>query len=153
MAKTKPQKHPLTLASPAEQARGAGRNGNVPPAEYRYQPGQSGNPAGRPPNAGLTLKEWVNQFAAQELTERQIRKIARDPDASWTKRAAAERILRTIEQGSLADMEPWLDGAASLKDLEGKGLNVEVVKKAKVTRKVIGTTKGGEEVAIVSREI
>jgi hypothetical protein len=38
---------------------GAGRNGNVPPAEHRWPPGQSGNPAGTS-CVGKSAKQWMN---------------------------------------------------------------------------------------------
>lgn len=36
------------VGPPAKHAKGAGRNGNVPPEETRWKPGQSGNPSGHP---------------------------------------------------------------------------------------------------------
>jgi hypothetical protein len=38
----------------AEHAKNNGRGRNPPPAGYRWKPGQSGNPAGRPKGSGLT---------------------------------------------------------------------------------------------------
>ena len=43
----------------------AGNNGIVPPIEYRFKPGQSGNPRGRPPSNALLkaiLKEAVSDI-------------------------------------------------------------------------------------------
>jgi hypothetical protein len=51
-----------------DRQHGAGNGGVVPPVDRRWKPGQSGNPAGRPKNAGATKKEWLNTFAAQGLT-------------------------------------------------------------------------------------
>jgi hypothetical protein len=36
------------VGSPTKHAKGAGKNGNVPPEETRWKPGQSGNPTGHP---------------------------------------------------------------------------------------------------------
>lgn len=38
----------------AEHAKSNGRGRNPPPAGYRWKPGQSGNPRGRPKGSGLT---------------------------------------------------------------------------------------------------
>lgn len=46
-----PENRPETGDTPQE---GAGRGGNVPPPEYRFAPGQSGNPGGRPKTKPLT---------------------------------------------------------------------------------------------------
>lgn len=133
------------------QASGAGNGGVVPPPEHRWQPGESGNPAGRR-TAGATIREWVNQFAAQDLTEAQVRRVARDPRSPWTKRAAAERVLRTMEAGDLADMDQLLSGEVSLQGLRDQGVNTSIIKKIKVkTRTLYG--EGGPEGEEVTREV
>lgn len=124
---------------PAEQGKvGYGR----PPAEHRFKPRKSGNPKGRPPSAGSTLIEWLNILAGKDFTEAQIRRIARDKRSPWTKRAAAERVLRTLEAGDLADFQPYLEGTKTLEDLRDDGLNTELVKKGKTT---VRTDKDGTE--------
>jgi hypothetical protein len=122
-------------------------SGTAPPVEYQFKPGESGNPRGRQ-SAGLSLKEWINAFATRELTAEQIRRIARDPKAPWTKRAAAERVLRTLEHGDLAEMEALLDGRQTLQELQAAGVNTEVIKKVKVRRKTLFSDGAavGEEV-------
>jgi hypothetical protein len=60
--------------------------GVVPPASGRWQPGQSGNPAGRK-SAGAYLSEWLNSMA--EWSEDQLLKVLEDKDAPAAKRAAA----------------------------------------------------------------
>ena len=120
----------------------------MPPAEHRFKPGQVANPRGRAASAGTTIREWLNVFCWKDLTEAQIRKIARDPKASWAKRAAAERALRTIEAGDLADLEPCLNGSKTLAELRGDGINTTVVKKAKARAY---TTKQGA--VTVEREV
>jgi hypothetical protein len=120
--------------TPADQANPqAGRGGVIPPPEHQFKPGQSGNPAGRPPNAGATLREHINDLAHADLTEDELRRVARDKRLPWTRRAAAERILRTIESGDIADYEPILKGQKSPAELRSEGVNTEMIKKIKPT--------------------
>src|SRR5688572_11714193 len=98
---------------PAEQGKIGYGN---PPRSTRFKPGQSGNPKGRP-SAGASLREWLNVFVAQELTEDQLQKIARCRSAPVLKRAAAIRALGTLEWGDIADFMGWLDGTMSLEEL------------------------------------
>jgi hypothetical protein len=114
-----------------------------PPKAHRFKPGQVANPKGRAASAGTSIREWVNALAARELTELQVRRIARDKKAPLLKRAAAERMLRMVEAGDLADLEPYLDGSKTLAELRKAGINTEVVKKAKATRR---TDEKGVEV-------
>lgn len=114
---------------PAKQGRG---RGGVPPVEHRFKPGESGNPKGRPPNAGATLREWVNLLAGGDATEDELRRMARDKRLPWTKRAACERILRTLEAGDLADFAEVVSGQKTLVELKKAGVNTEMVKKLKV---------------------
>jgi hypothetical protein len=123
------------------------RSGTEPPREHRWKPGQSGNPRGRA-SAGATLREWINVLAAQSCTEAQLRRIARNGKLPWPKRAAAERILRTLEAGDLADMDPFLRGDQTLDQLREGGVNTDVVKRCRTKVRV---TVGGEKV--VEREI
>ncbi|MDB5320579.1 MAG: hypothetical protein JWN40_2210 [Phycisphaerales bacterium] len=127
-------------------------SGTAPPVEFQFKPGESGNPRGRQ-SAGTTLKEWVNVFATSELTAEQVRRIARDAKAPWTKRAAAERVLRTLEHGDLAEMEALLDGKQSLQELNAAGVNTEVIKKIKVRRRTIPTGEGKPPEVEVEREV
>ena len=88
-------------------------NGNVPPAEHRFKPGESGNPRGRA-SAGAALIDWLNIFATQHLAEDELRSIARDHRSPWPRRAAAERALRTLEAPDLADLQDYLETGKSL---------------------------------------
>lgn len=147
MPDRKPSKGKTPAAPP-----GAGNGGVVPPPEHRWKPGQSGNPAGRPPNAGASLREWVNTFAAKGLSRKQIEAIARDDSVPWPKQAAAIRVLRTTEAGDLADMQPFLDGDASLDQLRERGVATAVVKKAKQRTRTV-TDDAGRTETTVEREI
>lgn len=123
---------------------------NLKPAK----PGEVRNPQGRK-TAGASIREWVNSFAEADLTLAQLRKIAKSPKEGWTRRAAAERIIRTMEAGDLADFAGFLKGENNLEDLRAMGINTEVVKKLKQkTRKV--PVAGGEKddvEEIIEREI
>jgi hypothetical protein len=90
--------------------------------------------------AGATLREQVNALAQKGLTEAQLRDLSRRKDEPWTRRAAALRILRTLEAGDLADFKDYLDGKADLDELRERGVDTTGVKRAKVTR-----TKYGEQ--------
>lgn len=105
--------------------------GGTPPVEHQFQPGVSGNPKGRP-SAGAALVELVNVLGARNPIESELRRIARDQNIGWMDRAAAERALRTLEAGDIADFEDWLTGDTSLQELREKGLNTELLKKCKI---------------------
>jgi hypothetical protein len=117
-----------------------------------FQPGQSGNPAGRK-TAGATIREWLNVLAEAKVTERELRTIARDQTVEWSKRTAAERMLRTLEAGDLADFQPYLHGEKSLDELKAAGINTEIVKKCKVKIRTLenGTTETEREVELFDR--
>ncbi len=116
-----------------------------------YEPGESGNPDGRK-TAGAYIKECINAFYAQDLSLDDIRKIARDPKAGCRSRTAAERVLRAMEAGDLADFAGLLRGENNLEDLRAMGVNTEVIKKCKQkTRKIVGQDGAVEE--LVEREV
>jgi hypothetical protein len=123
-----------------------GRNGGYLMPQRAGQP--SHNPKGRP-SAGSSIIECINDLATAALehglTEDDLRVIAEDKEQPWPKRAAARRIIRSFEDGDLADFDEWLSGEASgLAELRKKGINTQAVKKAKV--KIL---EGG----VVEREI
>jgi hypothetical protein len=132
---------------------GAGRNGNVPPIEYRWPKGTSGNPAGRAPNAGSTAREYVNQLVVDRIKEPELRRIARDAEEEPAKRAAAVRVLRWMELPDLADFEPLLDGQLSLRELRSQGVDTGSIKKVKTRRKVLRKPDGDIEGEEVEREV
>jgi hypothetical protein len=121
--------------------------GVVPPAHYRWKPGQSGNPKGRP-RAGASIREYINALVASVRTEDELRRVARDQRAPWRRRAAAERVLRMLEHGDIADFQAVLDGTATLAQLRDAGVNTEVVKKLRYSRGVVEIElhdRGGRE--------
>lgn len=84
----------------------------------------------------------------QGLPESELRRIANDPVADWTRRAAAIRIIRTLEAPDLADYEPVLDGSMALPELRTTGVNTAAVKKLKTRTRT--DKDGGTE---IEREI
>ena len=134
---------------PAEQADGASPlSGVAPPAEHRWRPGQSGNPAGRPRSAGATAAEWLNTFCAQDLTDADLRKIVRDRRTPHHKRIAAERLMHQLRP-RMADYEGLVDGTKTLADLEREGIDTSLVKKLKTRQEL--DAKGN--VVAVTREL
>lgn len=120
-----------------------------PPAEHRFKPGQSGNPKGRPPSAGQSLIEAMNDLAAAGLDEDQLRAICKNRRESFVRRTAARESLRMIEDGDLADFEDVMAGRETLADLRARGINTEIVKRCKRTTKnvqVIGGASDGTNV-------
>lgn len=117
-----------------------------------WKPGQSGNPKGRP-SASITIEEWINVFAAERLTEDQLRAIARGKNEDWTRRTAADRALKTFETGDLADFEEVLDGEKKLHELRTAGVNTEIVKKCKTKRRTLddGTVEVEREIELHNR--
>jgi len=128
-----------------------GKGGVIPPVKHRWKRGQSGNPDGRQP-AGFTIREYINAFAESGATEVALRKIARDKKQPWTRRAAAERIIRTLEAPDLADFQPYLNGEVDLDALRSMGVNTEAAKKTK-TKTRYSKDHNGEEVKEVEREV
>lgn len=92
-----------------------------------FPPGVSGNPEGRK-TAGATIREHINSLAEKGLTEAELLAVARDKNEPWTRRAAAERILKTLEVGDLADFQPLMHGM-TLQQLRDQGVNTETLKK------------------------
>lgn len=90
----------------------------------------------------MTVRETVNQFVRKNLKEPALRKIRNDAyGKGCVDRMAAGRIIRTLEVPDMLDFEPYLRGECSLADLKKRGVNTELVKRAKVKR----TTKDGAE--------
>lgn len=127
----------------------AGR-GNHPNSRKNLKPiapGEVRNPAGRK-TLGATIREQLNALGEAALTEAQLRRIARDQSEPFTRRAAAERILRTLDHPDLADFAPVAEGKKTLKQLRDSGVNTECVKKLKPTEHGVEIElhdRGGED--------
>jgi hypothetical protein len=121
-----------------------GNGGVVPPVEHRWKPGQSGNPAGRK-TSGAYLKEWLNVFALEGLTEADLRRIAKDPKEDHTRRGAAVRAVRLMEINDMADFAPVLNGSMTLEELRDSGVNTDAIKKIKKKTKTLKVKDGTAE--------
>lgn len=69
------------------------RSGVALPRSKTWVKGQSGNPKGRPPNAGQSIIERINDIHAKGLTCEEIATLAENPRVGPTDRAAARRII------------------------------------------------------------
>jgi hypothetical protein len=103
---------------------------------------------------GAYVSELVNSFSLQmekgTLTADDLPRIAKkDPDIG--RRAAALRLLRSVESPDMSDFEPVLDGQQSLRELRAAGISTAAVKKCKTKRRTI--KRGEEEVVEVEREL
>lgn len=116
------------------------------------KPGEARNPKGRK-SAGANIKEQINSLANRGLTAAELKRIARNPKNAWTRRAAAERILRTLEAPDLADFQDAVDGVSDLRSLRKDGLNTEVVKRMRCKTRTIPGRNGDEPTVEVEREI
>jgi len=90
-----------TKAASAEQRRPGSEN--LRP----WKPGQSGNPAGRPKNAGMAIRECVTTMAADELTLSQLRAVhqGRGPK---NRRAIKWRLAANLLIQSLGSKDPGI---------------------------------------------
>jgi hypothetical protein len=125
----------------------AGRNalgqfieGGAPPA-HAWQPGQSGNPAGRV-SAGASIREQLNTMI--EFTAAELRVVAKDRKAPASRRAAAGQLLRMIRGCDAADFESYVDGSKTLVELRAAGVDTQVIKKMGRTNTTRTDKDGGE---------
>ena len=91
--------------------------------------------------------------AMVDLTEEELRKVARSKKNPWSQRTAAERMLRTMEASDIADFAGLLRGENNIEDLRAMGINTEVVKKFKQKTRIIPTGEGKETEEVIDREI
>ncbi len=98
-----------TAAPQNRRKTGAGCGGIVPPVEYRFKPGQSGNPGGRPKSKLVTQ-------AYQELLEEVDRKSGKT-----FAQIIAEKVIREALNNNLAAVKEITDRT------EGKAAQAVVV--------------------------
>lgn len=101
---------------------------------------------------GAAIKVWMNHFSTQDLSSQEVAEIYRDEKAPLTKRLAAKRLMRAMEDPDMADYEPVLEGEISLRDLRASGVDTTLVKKMKIREKTT-TGEDGGETREVTREL
>ncbi len=87
----------------------------------------------------MIVGKYFNALSRRKLHHKKLRSIVRDLEQPQLYRAAAERILRTVDAVSIADFEPYCQGKCSLKDLQEQGVNVDALRKVKQTTKSDGS--------------
>jgi hypothetical protein len=110
-----------------------------PPVATRFQPGRSGNPKGRPPAAGKSIVEALNQLVADDVLEDDLRKLARSRREKPVKRIAAGLLLQALEHGDMADFDELIFGETQLEELRAKGIHTAIIKR--FTRRVRTKTR------------
>lgn len=130
---------------------GLGRGGYPPPVEYRWKPGQSGNPKGRPA-AGAVVLEHINALTSCDAIEADLLKIVRSKKEPIARRMAAKRLLAAIEHSDLADFDSVLAGEVKLSELRDGGVDTSVVKRIKSKSRVNHDANGDPE-TVIEREI
>jgi hypothetical protein len=111
------------------------RKKTVAPATHLFKKGVGPGAEKIPRSAGYWIRFYTNNLIHKGYDEPTLRRIAKDEYEKPAKRAAAIRIVRMLEQGDMADFEPFINGLQSLAELKAGGINTEVVKKAKVGEK------------------
>jgi hypothetical protein len=110
-------------------ARRAGKGGIVPTAAP-FEPGNNMS-KGRPPNAGLSLREEVNRLMAADPTEAELRSLATATATGVRRRAAAIELLALLEIPDIADFQPLLEGKKTFVELRDAGINTRLIKRFK----------------------
>ncbi len=89
------------LKTGAEQGRttpeGRGNGGSIPPVEHRFQPGQSGNPGGRPAGVSRLVRQLLSHNEAE---------LARQVAKAWIEQACKGRQTALSELLKRADGIP-----------------------------------------------
>lgn len=117
-----------------------------------WKPGQSGNPLGRP-TAGLTIKEHINSIAASNLTRDEIFEISKNPKEAWSRRVAAIRMVRSVEDPDIADYEDYLGGQINLRELRASGVDTRPIKKIDETERRIPQGRDLDPIIEIERKL
>lgn len=96
------------------------------PPEKRWQPGQSGNPAGRPPNKS-SITYWYNKLLEDGVSAKKI----------------SAKALELAEQGSLGHLKEVTDRTDGRLDdqaiqIDNRTINIHISERGNEARKLIG---------------
>lgn len=111
----------------------------------QWQPGQSGNPAGRK-TAGASIREWYNSMHG--WSEDDLKRCMNDKKEGYSKRKVAEAILN-MGAVDVADYEDLIEGRKTLAQLKAEGVRTNTIKRVKRKTKTDG---GGSEYEIEFRD-
>lgn len=125
----KPSRKPAQPAKPRKP--GAGKGGNVPPVEHRFKNGPDPR-RGNAPTTGAIVKNYINGFGRRHVRNKTLRSIVKDAGKPELMRLAAQTLLLARRATTLADFEPWIKGAKTLKQLASAGVDISVVKSATI---------------------
>lgn len=134
---------PATQQSDSRDGLGRWLPGRNPGCGKPFQPGQTGNPKGRP-SAGVTILEWVNYLSSLEPSRKELLAIISDDDESAPKQIAAIRLLEASERRDMADYAPVAEGSATLDDLRKRGVDTTALRKYAVHPGEFGTARSLE---------
>lgn len=116
-----------------------------------HPPGKPG--PGRPKNAGLSIKEWMNCLAASRISDAELYRIAKGQRQIRAKRIAAGRLIQASQLPDMADFDKFFEGE-KLTQLRKKGVDTTVVKKHKTREIPQGNDKNGNPLPpIIEHEI
>lgn len=117
-----------------------------------WQPGESGNPKGRPAT-GAVLAELIDTLTDLRPTEAELRAIANNQNEEAPRRVAARRYLLMLEHGDLADFGDVLSGEKTLEQLRAEGVSTDIVKKCKTKTRTMedGTVEVEREIELHDR--
>jgi hypothetical protein len=131
---------------------GAGKGGIVPPEDKRFKPGNKA--AANQDTANAIAKNYLNGMARRETKASELRRIIADDTKPPLMQAAAEQILNTRRRTTLADFDPWIEGKKTLEQLAAAGVDVSLVKRAKIGNRVTRiSVKGNQTIEEGERSI
>lgn len=122
-------------------------SGTIPPVAHRFQ---KGNPGGRRPPIGSSVREWMNSM--QGFSTAKLLKVARAPGRGAAKAIAAARLLRAREYPDIADYDAITEEGLTPAQARAKGINTAPIKRVKTKTRTI-ERDGAPPIVEIEREI